>query len=124
MLKLIEQGRIAAAEGHLDSVLRHLDASAQHSGVSLTLNTVDAPPTKISVHTDEQLGLLKVTLRQGKEILRIENVPLNMENQFDATDRLDRIRYEFELAFRILIWAVDNSNQSDPFWINQSVVTK
>jgi len=124
MLKLIEQGRIAAAEGHLDSVLRHLDASAQHSGVSLTLNTVDAPPTKISVHTDEQLGLLKVTLRQGKEILRIENVPLNMENQFDATDRLDRIRYEFELAFRILIWAVDSSNQSDPFWINQSVVTK
>ena len=92
--------------------------------MSLTLNTVDAPPTKISVHTDEQLGLLKVTLRQGKEILRIENVPLNMENQFDATDRLDRIRYELELAFRILIWAVDNSNQSDPFWINQSVVTK
>ena len=124
MLKLIEQGRIAAAEGHLDSVIRHLDASAQHSGVSLTLNSVDAPPTKISVHTDEQLGLLKVTLRQGKEILRIENVPLNMDNQFDATDRLDRIRYEFELAFRILIWAVDNSNQSDPFWINQSVVTK
>ncbi|MQG15507.1 MAG: hypothetical protein FI698_01665 [SAR202 cluster bacterium] len=124
MLKLIEQGRIAAAEGHLDSVIRHLDASAQHSGVSLTLNTVDAPLTKISVHTDDQLGLLKVTLRQGSEILRIENVPLNMENQFDATDRLDRIRYEFELAFRILIWAVDNSDQSDPFWINQSVATK
>ena len=124
MLKLIEQGRVAAAEGHLDSVIRHLDASAQHSGVSLTLNTVDAPPTKISVQTDEALGLLKVTLQQGREILSIDNVPLNMEHKLDGVDRVDRIRYEFELAFRILIWSIDNVDQSDPFWVNQSVLTK
>jgi hypothetical protein len=124
MLKLIEQGRVAAAEGHLDSVIRHLDASAQHSGVSLTLNTVDAPPTKISVQTDEALGLLKVTLQQGREILSIDNVPLDMEHKLDGVDRVDRIRYEFELAFRILIWSIDNADQSDPFWVNQSVLTK
>ncbi len=124
MLKLIEQGRVAAAEGHLDSVIRHLDASAQHAGVSLTLNTVDAPPTKISIHADEALGLLKVTLQQGREILSIDNVPLDMEHKLDGVDRVDRIRYEFELAFRILIWSIDNADQSHPFWVNQSVLTK
>ena len=124
LLELIEQGRVAAAEGHLDSVIRHLDASAQHSGVSLTLNTVDAPPTKISVQTDEALGLLKVTLQQGREILSIDNVPLEMEHKLVGVDRVDRIRYEFELAFRILIWSIDNADQSDPFWVNQSLLTK
>lgn len=124
MLRLIEQGRVAAAEGHLDSVIRHLYESAEHSGVSLTLNTVDAPPTKISVQTDDEVGLLKVTLQQGSEILRLENVPFDTKNQLNVDDRVDRIRYEFELAFRILIWAVDNPDQSDPFWINQSVLTK
>ena len=124
MLKLIEQGRVAAAEGHLDSVFKHLSASAQHSGVSLIFNTVDAPPTKISIQADEALGLLKVTLQQGSEVLSVDKVPLNIEHKVSASDRVDRIRYEFELAFRILIWSIDNADQSDPFWINQPALTK
>ena len=84
----------------------------------------DSKNTKISIQTDDEVGLLKVTLRQGSEILRLENVPFDMKNQLNGDDRVDRIRYEFELAFRILIWAIDNPDQSDPFWINQSVLTK
>jgi hypothetical protein len=120
MLKLIKQGRVAAAEGHLDSVFKHLSASAQHSGVSLTFNTVDAPPTKISIQTDEALGLLRVTLQQGSEVLSVDKVPLSIEHTINGSNRVDRIRYEFELAFRILLWSIDNAEQSDPFWINQS----
>ena len=124
LYRLIEQGRLATAEGHLDSVFQHLDASAEHAGVSVTLNTIDTPATKISIETDRQLGLLTVTLNQGREVLSLQNIPLATKETTNHLSRVDQIRYEFELAFRILLWALENNQQSQPFWVNQNLSHK
>ncbi len=122
MRKLIEQGRIAAAEQHLDAVRDHLRASAEYAGVVVTLNPIEMPSTRISIERSTELGTLVVTLERDGEMLRIEPINISGHNPEDRQQRVDRIRWEFELFYRALVSALYPDAPSGPLWRNEEAI--
>jgi hypothetical protein len=103
---LIEQGRLAEAENHLGAVRDHLRASAEHAGVVVTMNPTEMPSTRISFERSAELGNLVVTLERGGELFRIEPITVDGTVPEDRQQHIDRIRWEFELAYRALVAAL------------------
>ena len=124
MRKLIEQGRIAAAEQHLDAVREHLRASAQYAGIVITLNRIEMPSTRISIERSTELGTLVVTLKKDGDLLRIKPVIGDGPGLEDRQQRIDRIRWEFELSYRVLVAALYPDSAADPLWHTESIGTQ
>lgn len=120
MRKLIEQGRIVAAEQHVDAVRDHLRASAEYAGVVVTLNSIEMPSTRISIERSTELGTLVVTLERDGEMLRIK--PVIVSGSGDRQQRIDRIRWEFELFYRALVSALYPDAPSGSFWRNEEAI--
>jgi hypothetical protein len=118
---LIEQGRIAEAENHLAAVRDHLRASAEHAGVVVTMNPIEMPSTRISFERSAELGNLVVTLERDGELLRIEPITGGGPVPQDRQQQIDRIRWEFELAYRALVAALYPDTPSG-LWLNEEAL--
>ena len=119
--QLIEQGRIAEAENHLAAVRDHLRASAEHAGVVVTMNPIEMPSTRISFERSAELGNLVVTLERGGELFRIEPITVDGPVPDDRQQQIDRIRWEFELAYRALVAALYPDIPSG-LWFNEETI--
>lgn len=122
MRELIDQGRIAEAEKHLDSVRDHLRASAEHAGVVVTMNPTEMPSTRISFERSAELGNLVVTLERDGELLRIEPITVGGLAPEDRQQQINRIRWEFELSYRALVAALYPDNPSGSLWLNEEAI--
>lgn len=114
--KLIEQGRIAAAERHLASVHQHLRASAEHVGVVVTLNRIEMPSAPIAIEGTAELVALVVTLERDGDLLRIDPLYVHDASLQEQRQRIERIKREFELSYRALVSALYPDVLSGPFW--------
>ena len=116
MRKLIEQGRIAAAERHLAAVHQHLRASAEHAGVVVTLNRIEMPSAPIAIEGTAELVTLVVTLERDGDLLRIEPLHVHKAALQEQGQRIERIKREFELSYRALVSSLYPDVLSGPFW--------
>ena len=119
---LIEQGRIAEAENHLDAVRDHLRSSAEHAGVVVTMNPIEMPSTRISFERSAELGNLVVTLERDGELLRVEPIIVGGSAPEDRQQQIDRIRWEFVLAYRAHVAALYPDTPSGSLWFNEEAI--
>lgn len=116
MGRLIEQGRIAAAESHLGSVHQHLRASAQHAGVVVTLNRIEMPSDSIAIEDASVVVAMIFTLERDSDMLRAEAMRASGATLKEQRQRIQRLIRDFELSYRALVSALYPDNVSGPFW--------
>lgn len=121
MRGLIEQGRIAAAEKHLDAVRRHLRASAEYAGVEVTLDRLEMPSAGTSIERPNELVTLVVTLKRDGDLLRIRPVLVDGSGLQDHRQRIEQIRRDFELSYWVLVSALYPDATSGPFWRTETI---
>lgn len=121
MRKLMEQGRISAAEKHLQEVRWHLRISGEQAGVVITLNRIDMPSTGASIEQPRELIALIVTLERGGELLRIRPVLIKKLEFPENKQRIERIQRDFELSYWALASALNPDATSGIFWRTEKV---
>ena len=121
MGRLIEQGRISAAERHLGSVHSHLRATTEHVGVVVTLNRIEAPSPSVAAEGNADLLALVVTLERDGDLLRIRPIAVGAALPQDQASRIERLRRDFELSYRVVVAALYPDAATGPFWRFQTI---
>ena len=121
MGRLIEQGRISAAERHLDAVQGHLKATADYVGVVVTFNRIETPTRPDSLDGNDALLALLVTLESDGDLLRIRPVALGTASAGGYDERVDQLRRDFELSYWFVVAALAPDAAGGPFWTVRTI---
>ncbi len=121
MGRLIDQGRISAAERHLGAVQSHLRATVRHVGVVVTLDRIEMPSPRVAVEGNAELLALVVTLERDGDLLRIRPLAIGARLPQDHAGRVERLRRDFELFYRVVVAALYPDAATGPFWRLQTI---
>ena len=121
MRKLIEQGRIAAAERQLAAVRRQLGASAEYAGVAIAVNRIEMPSAHVSMGSGKEFVTLVVTLERDGDLLRVNPIAVDSPELRDQRLRIERIKRAFELSYWILVSALYPDATSGPLWRTETI---
>ena len=110
--KLVSKGRYTAANEVMKRLNRHLQSSAVHVGIDVTVNHQEMPQRPPSRFRGRNVDQLRASLEQNSHVMRIELNKMVSELTPEQKQQLQQFMRRSELYYRVLVDAMTESGNN------------